>query len=122
VTGTYKVVFDACLPRATQVADKLYVIKLANERVDRTRRRVQNEVLGHRGRKGAPSTGPADCSRWPRSDWATRAGRWCKACSGPGTPEATWPLPGRPKKPSASSTAIRTRPSPSSGSTHWSTT
>ena len=54
LSGSYKAVFDACLPRATQVADKFHVIKLANERVDETRRRVQNEVLGHRGRKGDP--------------------------------------------------------------------
>ena len=54
LSGSYKAVFDACLPHATQVADKFHVIKLANERVDETRRRVQNEVLGHRGRKGDP--------------------------------------------------------------------
>jgi transposase len=54
LSGAYKAVFDACLPDATQVADKFHVIKLANERVDETRRRVQNEVFGHRGRKNDP--------------------------------------------------------------------
>jgi transposase len=54
LSGAYKAVFDHCLPDATQVADKFHVIKLANERVDETRRRVQNETLGHRGRKDDP--------------------------------------------------------------------
>jgi transposase len=53
--GAYKAVFDAVLPEATQVAEKFHVIKLANERVDETSRRVQNETLGqHRGRKDDP--------------------------------------------------------------------
>jgi transposase len=51
LSGAYKAVFDAVLSDATQVADKFHVIKLANERVDETRRRVQNEVFGHRGCK-----------------------------------------------------------------------
>ena len=54
LSGAYKAVLDACLPGATQVADPFHVIKLANERIDDTRRRIQNEVLGHRGRKGDP--------------------------------------------------------------------
>ena len=54
LSGAYKAVFDAVLPDATLVADKFHVIKLANERVDETRRRVQNETLGHRGRKNDP--------------------------------------------------------------------
>ena len=39
---------------ATQVADPFHVVKLANSRVDETRRRVQNETVGHRGRKDDP--------------------------------------------------------------------
>jgi len=54
LSGAYKAVFDACLPSATQVADKFHVIKLANDRIDEARRRVQNETLGHRGRKHDP--------------------------------------------------------------------
>jgi transposase len=54
LSGAYKAVFDAVLPDATQVADKFHVVKLANERVDETRRRVQQEMLGHRGRKNDP--------------------------------------------------------------------
>jgi len=54
LSGAYKAVLDACLPHVTQVADPFHVIKLANERIDECRRRIQNEVLGHRGRKNDP--------------------------------------------------------------------
>ncbi len=42
------------LPAATQVADPFHVVKLANQRLDEVRRRVQNDTLGHRGRKDDP--------------------------------------------------------------------
>lgn len=41
---------------------------LANQKLDECRRRVQNETLGHRGRKDDPLyRGPDDCSPWPTS-------------------------------------------------------
>ena len=42
------------LPDATQVADPFHLVKLANTKLDETRRRVQNETMGHRGRKDDP--------------------------------------------------------------------
>jgi len=42
------------LPDATQIADPFHLIKLANTKLDECRRRVQNETLGHRGRKSDP--------------------------------------------------------------------
>lgn len=54
LSGPYRLVFNTMLPDATQVADPFHVIKLANERLDEVRRRVQNETLGHRGRKSDP--------------------------------------------------------------------
>ena len=42
------------LPDATQVADPFGLVKLANQRLDEVRRRVQNDTLGHRGRKDDP--------------------------------------------------------------------
>ena len=39
------------LDRATRVADPFHVVRAANRCVDQVRRRVQNEQLGHRGRK-----------------------------------------------------------------------
>jgi transposase len=54
LSGTYKAVFDAMVPWATQVADPFHVIKHANAKLDECRRRVENETLGHRGRKTDP--------------------------------------------------------------------
>ena len=42
------------LPAAIQVADPFHVHKLVNTRLDECRRRVQNETMGHRGRKHDP--------------------------------------------------------------------
>lgn len=54
LSGPWRLAFDTMLPHATQVADPFHVCKLANQRLDETRRRVQNETLGHRGRKDDP--------------------------------------------------------------------
>ena len=37
-----------------RVADPFHVVRVANRMLDKVRRRVQNETLGHRGRKGDP--------------------------------------------------------------------
>jgi transposase len=50
----YRAVFDTMLPDATQVADPFHLVKLANTKLDEVRRRVQNETIGHRGRKSDP--------------------------------------------------------------------
>jgi transposase len=54
LSGSYRAVFDAVVPNATQVADPFHVVRLANEKLDECRRRVQNETLGHRGTKADP--------------------------------------------------------------------
>ncbi|MST31252.1 ISL3 family transposase [Acidimicrobiaceae bacterium USS-CC1] len=54
LSGPYRKTFDDALPDAGQVADPFHVIKLANHKLDECRRRVQNETLGHRGRKDDP--------------------------------------------------------------------
>ena len=54
LSGPYKKVFDTMLPDATQVADPFHVVRLANAKLDECRRRVQNETMGHRGRKDDP--------------------------------------------------------------------
>jgi transposase len=51
LSGTYRAVFDTMLPDAVQVADPFHVIRLADHKLDECRRRVQNEMCGHRGRK-----------------------------------------------------------------------
>jgi transposase len=54
LSGTYRSVLDETVPNARKVADPFHVVKLANQKLDECRRRVQNETLGHRGRKSDP--------------------------------------------------------------------
>jgi len=54
LSGPYRLVFDTMLPDAVQVADPFHLVKLANAKLDECRRRVQNDTLGHRGRKRDP--------------------------------------------------------------------
>jgi transposase len=54
LSGPYRAAFDAMVPGAVQVADPFHVIKHANAKLDECRRRIQNETLGHRGRKRDP--------------------------------------------------------------------
>ena len=54
LSGPYRHVFEVMVPGATLVADPFHVCKLANTKLDECRRRVQNETLGHRGRKSDP--------------------------------------------------------------------
>ena len=54
MSGPYRAVFDTMLPDAVQVADPFHLVRLAGQKLDEVRRRVQNETLGHRGRKADP--------------------------------------------------------------------
>jgi hypothetical protein len=54
LSGPYRKTFNDTLPHATQVADPFHVVKVGNTKVDECRRRVQNDTLGHRGRKDDP--------------------------------------------------------------------
>jgi transposase len=51
LSGPYRKTFDDTLPDVTQVADPFHLVRLANSKLDECRRRVQNETIGHRGRK-----------------------------------------------------------------------
>ena len=42
------------LPDAVEVMDPFHVVQLAGDALDRVRQRVQQETLGHRGRRGDP--------------------------------------------------------------------
>ena len=50
----YRKALDTPLPNAVRVVDHFHAIQLANTAIDDCRRRVQQEQLGHRGRKGDP--------------------------------------------------------------------
>ena len=54
LSGPYRRVFELMTPKATLVADPFHVLRHANTKLDECRRRVQNETLGHRGRKSDP--------------------------------------------------------------------
>ncbi|QTX06105.1 ISL3 family transposase [Agromyces archimandritae] len=53
----YKKALDDELDDATAVLDAFHVVKLGTAAVDEVRRRVQQDTLGHRGRKGDPLYG-----------------------------------------------------------------
>ena len=54
LSSGYRTVFDTMLPNAVQVADPFHVVRLGNTALDECRRRVQNDTVGHRGRKDDP--------------------------------------------------------------------
>lgn len=54
MSGPYRKVFHDNLGHVTQVADPFHVVKHANSKLDEACRRVQNDTLGHRGRKDDP--------------------------------------------------------------------
>ena len=53
----YKNAIDDELQDAVAVVDAFHVVKLGGQALDEVRRRVQQETLGHRGRKGDPLFG-----------------------------------------------------------------
>src|SRR5215213_9082349 len=53
----YATAIGDVLPDATLVIDHFHAIRLASETVNDVRRRVQQDTLGHRGRKGDPLYG-----------------------------------------------------------------
>lgn len=57
LTDTYRAGLHPHLSHATRVADPFHVTRVANRTLDQVRRRVQNETLGHRGRKADPLFG-----------------------------------------------------------------
>ena len=50
----YRRALEDHLGNATLVVDHWHVVRLANRAIDQVRRRVQNQTLGHRGRKDDP--------------------------------------------------------------------
>lgn len=54
MSATYLKVVDTMVLQAKQVVDRFHLIRLANQRFDECRRRIQNQTLGRRGRKHDP--------------------------------------------------------------------
>lgn len=70
------------LPEAITVLEAFHVMKLGSAMVDEVRRRVQQETVGHRGRKGDPlwdPPHPADRRRTlhPETDHTARCQTHC---------------------------------------------
>jgi transposase len=59
--GPHGKTFEDTLRHVTQVADPFHLMRLANSKLDECRRRVQNETVGHRGRKDNPLYGRDGC-------------------------------------------------------------
>ena len=53
----YERALRAALPGATVVLDAFHAVRLAQQAIDDVRRRVPQDTLGHRGRKGDPLYG-----------------------------------------------------------------
>lgn len=51
---SYRHALGERLAHATRVADPFHVVRIGNRCLDQVRRRVQNQTLGHRGRKADP--------------------------------------------------------------------
>lgn len=54
LAGSFRAGLSPHLDHARRVADPFHVVRVANRCVDAVRRRVQNQTLGHRGRKRDP--------------------------------------------------------------------
>jgi len=54
LTESFRAGLSPGLAHARRVADPFHVVRVGNRCVDQVRRRVQNETLGHRGRKTDP--------------------------------------------------------------------
>ena len=66
------------LDHAIRVADPFHVVRVANRCVDKVRRRVQNETLGHRGARPTRSIGSASsCSRAPNDSTSAAMSACC---------------------------------------------
>ncbi len=68
----YKKALDDELDDATAVLDAFHVVKLGTQAVDEVRRRVQQNTLGHRGRKGDPLYGIRNILRAGRENLTDR--------------------------------------------------
>lgn len=82
----YKAAARDLAPQATRVADRFHIQRLAGQAVTEVRCRRQQEITGHRGRKGDPLWAVRrdllrvrenlTAAAWRRLDAAFRADRW----------------------------------------------
>ncbi len=92
----YATAIGDVLPAATLVIDHFHAIRLASEAVNDVRRRVQQDTLGHRGRKHDRSTGSACCCCGRGRTSPSEVGNGSEPGSPPATATARWPPCGWP--------------------------
>ena len=125
LSGAYRRTFEVALPQAGQVADPFHMIRLANNSIDKTRRRTQNDTLGHRGRKDDPLYRARRLLISAHERLSERGDaklRGLLASGEPATPTARSAWRGTPKRPSAASTTSTAPNSPSATPPDSSTT
>jgi hypothetical protein len=111
LSGPYRRVFEVMVPRATLVSDPFHVCKLANTKLDECRQRVQNETLGHRGRKSDPLYRCRRLLTKAKERLDEKGKEESSACSGPVIRTATWlPVGKHYKADEADRTPIVERP------------
>ncbi len=115
--GPYRKTFDDVLGHVIQIADPFHLVRLANRALDDCRRRVQNQTLGHRGRRDDPLYRARRLLTKAHERFDERGETRLL-----GLLEAGDPWPGTPKKSSAPSTpsatpTSRRSSSPSSAAT-----
>lgn len=105
LSGAYRAAYQRALPQAVQIADPFHVVRLANLCLDRVRRRVQEETLGHRGRKhGRPVPDTQTPYSGPRTTRPPAANKNWVASSKRETPAGRYATLGTLKKPYGGST------------------
>jgi transposase len=98
LSGPYRKTFDDTLSHVTQVADPFHLIRLANAKLDECQRRVQNETVGHRGRKDDPLYRARRLLTKAHERLDERGDASCAACSKRAIPEARSAWPGTPRR------------------------
>jgi transposase len=106
-----------CSPTPSRVADPFHLVKLANSKLDEVRRRVQNETLGHRGRKHDPLYRARRLLTKADERLDAKGRGKLLGLLEAGDPKVRCAPPGTPKKWSARSMTTPNPSSPSSSST-----
>lgn len=104
MSATYAAVYSVVLPGALQVVRPFHAVKLANQALDRTRRRVQQERLGHRGHRDDPLYRARKVLSWEKSASVPRPPSGSPRCSSSATQMARWRSPIASKSASGTST------------------
>lgn len=109
----YKTAAAEKLPEAITVMDPFHVVALAGQAVDKSRQRLQQDTLGHRGRRGDPLYGIRKVLKTGR-EYLTENNRPGSTRLSPTRTTSRWKPPGRcinrSWRPTATPTAVKQKP------------